>query len=80
MGGVNPNHMTKAELANALYCRETDAYTIADRALNGDPIPYIERDGIDGKGNPTVRRVYLRSVVLAALDEWGRAAARRKAS
>jgi hypothetical protein len=67
---------TVRELARELACSERDVHATADR-LN---LPYDLRHGVNRKGEPIARRVYLRALVDPALDERGRRSQRGTAA
>lgn len=65
---TNPNRITVTELATELSCRKEKVHEEADRL----GLPHVVRHGVNGRGEPIVRRVYLRKPIEAALDEMGR--------
>jgi hypothetical protein len=67
---------TVRELARELAVSERDVHATADR-LN---LPYDLRHGVNRKGEPISRRVYLRALVDPALDERGRRSQRGTAA
>jgi hypothetical protein len=67
---------TVRELARELAVSERDVHATADR-LN---LPYDLRHGVNRKGEPIARRVYLRALVDPALDERGRRSQRGTAA
>jgi hypothetical protein len=73
---VSARTYTVRELARELAVSERDVHATADR-LN---LPYDLRHGVNRKGEPIARRVYLRALVDPALDERGRRSQRGTAA
>jgi hypothetical protein len=67
---------TVKELARILAVSDNELHATADR-LN---LPYDLRHGVNRKGEPIARRVYLRALVDPALDERGRRSQRGTAA
>ena len=65
-----------AELARLLSCSNDQVHATADRL----GIPHDERETVRADGSTRRYRVYLRAEVMAALDERGRASARKAVS